>query len=307
MKRLAVFLCITIVLTGLPISVGANVTPISVLTSVEEILYGNASSGSLIERIERIEKDIFGSVQDGAAMLRIDRANTFLQSTEAQGGSMKLHLNLAEWGFTGSLTDGQPLIKRLESLEQEWYGAPQQGSLADRTRDMMLMIWGTTNLDLKKVTLPPETLVRISLLESVNSSTAEVGDRIRYRIVDDVMVDGRMVVPAGSEGVAVVTEVISARRLGRDGRIVIDFGRVPSLDGTFVDLRVDQRATEKNQSMELAAGASMAGVMLLGPIGLIGGYFVKGKDVGIEANQPFYVETLRATQLSGFILRPAAK
>jgi hypothetical protein len=51
----------------------------------------------------------------------------------------------------------------------------------------------------------------------------------------------------------------------------------------------------------------MAGVMLLGPLGLVGGYFVKGKDVGIQERQPFYVETLRTVQLSGFILRPAAK
>ena len=29
---------------------------------------------------------------------------------------MKLHLNLAEWGFTGNLTDGQPLVERLERL-----------------------------------------------------------------------------------------------------------------------------------------------------------------------------------------------
>ena len=95
--------------------------------------------------------------------------------------------------------------------------------------------------------------------------------------------------------------------MGRDGRIVIDFGRVASLDGTFVELRVDQRATEKNKSLELAAGASMAGVMLLGPVGLVGGYFIKGKDVGIQERQPFYVETLRAVQVSGLILRPAAK
>jgi hypothetical protein len=291
MKRLAVLLCCLIIFAGLPLPAAANVTPISVLTAVEETLYGQAGTGALIERIERIEHDVFGGVQPGAAMIRIDRVNTFLQSTEAQGGSMKLHLNLAEWGFTGVLTDGKPLIERLEKLEQEWYGQPQTGSIADRTRDMMLNIWGTTELDLKKVTLPAETLVRISLLQSVNSGTTKVGDKVPYRVVDDVMVDGRMVIPAGTEAVATVTEVSSAGPLGRDGRIVIDFGRVASLDGTFVELRVDQRATEKNKSLELAAGASMAGVMLLGPVGLVGGYFIKGKDVGIQERQPFYVET----------------
>jgi len=307
MKRLAVLLCCFVIFAGLPLPAAANVTPVTVLTAVEETLYGEAGTGALVERIERIEKDVFGSVQEGAAMVRIDRVYTFLQSTEAQGGSMKLHLNLAEWGFTGVLTDGQPLIQRLERLEQEWFGEPQSGPLTERVRNMMLSIWGTTDLDVKKVTLPEATLVKIALLKTVNSGTTKVGEKVPYRVVEDVMIDGRMVIPAGTEAVATVTEVTSAGPLGRDGRIVIDFGKVASLDGTFVDLRVDQRATEKNKSLELAAGASMAGVMLLGPLGLVGGYFVKGKDVGIEARQPFYVETLRAVQLSGFILRPAAR
>ena len=105
-----------------------------------------------------------------------------------------------------------------------------------------------------------------------------------------------------------MTEVSSAGPLGRDGRIDDRF-RAASHPSTarFVELRVDQRATEKNKSLELAAGASMAGVMLLGPLGLVGGYFVKGKDVGIQERQPFYVETLRTVQLSGFILRSSRK
>ena len=94
---------------------------------------------------------------------------------------------------------------------------------------------------------------------------------------------------------------------GQDGRVVVDFGRLTTLDGTRVKLQVDETATEKNKSLELAAGASMAGILLLGsPVGLVGGYFVRGKDVKIEANVPFFVETERATSVSGFYFRPAS-
>lgn len=89
--------------------------------------------------------------------------------------------------------------------------------------------------------------------------------------------------------------------------VVVDFGRLTTLDGTRVKLQVDETATEKNKSLELAAGASMAGILLLGsPVGLVGGYFVRGKDVKIEANVPFFVETERATSVSGFYFRPAS-
>lgn len=102
-----------------------------------------------------------------------------------------------------------------------------------------------------------------------------------------------------------MTEVTAAARLGKDGRVVLDFGRISALDGTQVPLKVDEKATERNRSLEFAAGASMAGIILLGPVGLVSGYFVRGKDVQIEADTHFFVETTRATPSLGFYFRPA--
>ena len=87
--------------------------PISVLTAVEETLYGQAGTGALIERIERIEHDVFGGVQPRTTMIRIDRVNTFCRAQKRKG-SVKLHLN---WlmGVPGVLTDGKPLIERSRS------------------------------------------------------------------------------------------------------------------------------------------------------------------------------------------------
>ncbi|NLJ74921.1 MAG: hypothetical protein GX331_08015, partial [Firmicutes bacterium] len=110
MKRLVVLLCAAVIVAGIPVSAGANVTPLSALVSVEEVLYGEVQAGSLLERIERVENDIYGKPQEGAVLLRIDRVQSFLESTEGKEGSLKLQLNLAEWGFMASLTDGQPLI-----------------------------------------------------------------------------------------------------------------------------------------------------------------------------------------------------
>ena len=167
------------------------------------------------------------------------------------------------------------------------------------------MIWGTTKLDVKPVDLKSQSLVRIRMLTDVDSEKSREGEVVKYRVVDDVLVDGRVVIPAGAEGTGRITEVVTARSMGRDGRVLIDFGSVPALDGSRVPLRVDEKATEKNKSIELAAGASMAGVLLLGPIGLVGGYFVKGQNVKIPTGTEFYLETDRALRISGFLLRPA--
>lgn len=305
-KVLSALLVFTFIVQVLPQVALANTTPLDSLVSVEGLLYGQAQEGSLLERIERIELDIYGATQQGAVLMRIDQVQSFLQSAEGEGG-LQLRLNLAEWGFTASFTSGEPLIDRLQNLEIVLYGAPQTGNIAKRAETLMMDIWGTTKLDTKRVTLPAQSLVRITLLKTVDSGKAQVGDLIDYRVAEDVMVDGRVVIPAGVISQAKVTEVSSAGRLGKDGRIVVDFGKIVSLDGTPVRLRVDEKATQENKSLELAAGASMAGIVLLGPVGLVGGYFVKGKDVKIEANTQFYVETERATPVSGFYFRPAQK
>ncbi len=311
-KGTAVFLSFLLVLSLVPAIVFADGgavhgTPLSSLVAVEKILYGEEQAGALLERIEQMEMDIFGASQEGPVLLRIERINAFLESPHGDKGGLQLFLNLSEWGFTTGVNMADPLLKRLENMETILLGSPQEGNIAHRTEQIMLLVWGTTKLDIKTVDLPEASLVKVALLDTVDSGTAQVGDYVSYKVVENVMVDGRIVIPAGSAGRAKVLEVSSAKRLGRDGRLVLEFGRIASLDGSTVKLRVDERATEENKSLELAAGASMAGVILLGPVGLVGGYFVKGKDVRIEKNVEFFVETERAAKVSGFLLRGAAK
>lgn len=303
-KSIAFVVSFLLVLALIPPVVSANVTPLASLETVEKLLYGDTQMGSLLERIEKVEMDIYGAVQEGAVLVRIDRVQSFLKNAQGDGG-LQLLLNLAEWGFSATLTAEKPMFERLQGLEVVLYGIAQTGNIAKRTERLMLDVWGTTKLDVKKVTLPAQTLVKVALLKTVDSGKAQVGDEVIFRVVEDVMVDGRVVIPAGVTSKAYVTEVSSAGRLGKDGRVVVDFDRVSSLDGTQIRLKVDETATQHNKSLELAAGASMAGIVLLGPVGLVGGYFVKGKDVKIEANAQFYVETERATPVSGFYFRPA--
>lgn len=304
-KSLVLMLIVLLIGALIPSAISANVTPLTSLVMVEELLYGDAQAGALLERIEKVELDIYGAVQEGAVLMRIDRVLSFLQSGDG-GGGLQLLLNLAEWGFSAIVSGEQAMFARLEALESVLYGSTQTGDIAKRAERLMLDIWGTTKLDVKRVSLPARSLVKIQLLKSIDSGQAKVGNEVVYEVVEDVIAEGRIVIPTGARGVATVTEVSSAGRLGRDGRVVIDFGRLTSLDGTRIKLLVDETATEKNKSLELAAGASMAGIILLGPVGLVGGYFIRGKDVKIEANVPFYVETERASSVSGFYFRPSS-
>lgn len=306
MKQLTILFAVCIALSLVSGIAGAS-TPVESLGEVERILYGSERTGALLERIASVERDIFGEVMQGAVLIRIDRARAFLIENRGDGPSLYLQLNLAEWGFLARLTQGQPLIDRITKLEKDLLGLSQSGSLAERSRDLMMMIWGTTDLDIRPVELREGSLVRIRLLTEVDSGKVRVGDEVAFRVIEDVQVEGRIVIPAGAEGYGVIKDVVSAGRLGRDGRVDIDFRTVSAFDGVPIRLKVDEKATEKNLSLELAAGASMAGVILLGPLGLVSGYFVKGRDIHIPAGTEFFVETERTTRTTGFLLRPSSR
>ena len=61
-----------------------------------------------------------------------------------------------------------------------------------------------------------------------------------------------------------------ASNFGRDAEVQIDFKTMRTMDGTDVAMTLGEASKEKMQSMAYAAGASIAGIALLGPIGIIG-------------------------------------
>ena len=92
----ALTLVLTLILPVLASPALANVTPLGSLVIVEEMLYGEAQTGSLLERIEKIELDIYGKVQEGAVLMRIDRVPVFSRILRE---TAPLLLNLANGAF----------------------------------------------------------------------------------------------------------------------------------------------------------------------------------------------------------------
>ena len=291
---------------AVPVSAQAN-TPLENIRQLEIMLYGQAQGGALIERLERLERDVFGETKTGPILVRVDNLSSYLSSGLGTESSLNLKLNAIEWMVYQEVSVGQPLYGRLERLESAMFGTIQSGSLAARTNELLMMVWATDKLNVDVVTVPKETLVKVKLLSELDSSKNKVGDPVRYRVLEDVIIKDRLVIPAGTEGVGKVREVSNAKRLGQDGRIVVDFGTLPAIDGTPVTLVMEEKATEKNKSLELAAGAGMVGAMILSsPIGLAGAWFVKGKDVVLPVGTEFYVEVMRDARVSGLSLIPGA-
>ena len=147
----------------------------------------------------------------------------------------------------------------------------------------------TVRRDGGKYVLAHDSLIKVKLRETLDSRSTKVGEKFTFVVVEDVEYEGKKIISTGATGTGIVKNVRRHGRWGRSGRINCQFNHVTTPTGKNVTLAMSKRARECNESVGYAAGASMVGLIALGPIGIVGGMFVYGKDVTIPKGSVFYL------------------
>ena len=111
-----------------------------------------------------------------------------------------------------------------------------------------------------------------------------------------------LLVPAGTVGSGTITSLKKARSFGRNGALDITFDTIPAIDGTEFTAVQGKEAKDKTRSEVKAAGASVAGAVLLGPVGLVGGAFIKGKNIEYPAGATVYVQPQDSVTIQGLVI-----
>jgi hypothetical protein len=76
------------------------------------------------------------------------------------------------------------------------------------------------------------TPIKLVLGETISSSDAVLGQLVNFEVVEDVLVDGVVVVPKGGTAWATVTAAEPKRRLGRGGKLDLNVDKVRLTDGS---------------------------------------------------------------------------
>lgn len=118
--------------------------------------------------------------------------------------------------------------------------------------------------------------VALSEFLTTKGKALKVGQRIRLEVAQDVMVNGRLVIPARSPVEGVLTEVRNKGMWGKSGAIRLHINSV-SINGTPVRLTGD---------MDTRGQTGTAGV--IGSIAVlpIAGFFVTGTSAEMPLNMP---------------------
>jgi hypothetical protein len=135
----------------------------------------------------------------------------------------------------------------------------------------------TTSTDALEV--PVGTEVDVRLQNSLNSGTTQVEDRFEGTTNADVIVDGRVAIPAGSLVRGVVTSVEPGTRTNRTAKMTISFDQV-TIDGRSYPIRGTVTQAIEGEGIRGEAGRTAAGAGVGAIIGgILGGF--KGALAGI--------------------------
>ena len=305
MKRMTLFVLAAFCVTLLPspaFAAGTEQTPLEKLSAVEKILYGMEQTGSLVERTNKLERELFGKPGRDALMSKVDKIYVYVRETSPASPSLVFKLGALEWSLTQSVVKG-PVISRLDTLEKTVNGVGAAGSIDLRVSRLMAITFSGGRMQVGQASLNKDTLVKIKTVTLLDSKKNRAGDPVEFEAAEDVYASGMLIIPKGAVGLGKLTKVESAQNFGRDAKMEISFETVEALDMTKVPTLLGEKAKEETKSMAGAAGAGVAGMILLGPIGVVGAAFVHGKNITIPAGTMLFIQTQSDVEVVGLIAK----
>lgn len=299
-KRKIACLLAVMAVCGTMAAGAADYTILEKAEKTETTVYGTTQPGSLNDRIKALDKLLNGTyTTSGTIQNQTDELYKKVYGSNGSELSLMAAVNLMQWQYSGEITDA-PLLVQVEELEQGIDGKIQSGSLMGRVASLRSSLLGNKKYISQVTTIPEGTIVTLKNMDELNSKTIQEGDIVRFSVAEDVVVGDTIAIPKGMETDATVTKARKSGRFGKDGKIEITYGTVRAADGTPVPLTIGEKVKEQYKRVAGAVGASAAGAIILGPVGLVGGLFVHGNDVEIPAGTEMYAETSENATVVGF-------
>jgi len=267
----------------------------------EESVLGKIGKGGVLERIANLETALFGKTSSGSLMKRAEHLSNALYRGLANTGPLLSIANYTEWQLKQSVSS-EPLVKRVPEIEKLVLGKPLKGPMSTRLRQVIQTAVLGKPLHVQRIILNEGILVKMKTLDPVSTRDCNVDDSFRFAVADDIIQDGCLVIPRGLTGTCRILQVRKAQKFGRNGSIAIEFETIQAIDGSDVPLAVNARAIENNKQAGFAAGASLVGMAALGPVGLLGGVLVSGKDVDLPAGTEIFASIKEPVEVGSIYL-----
>ena len=117
---------------------------------------------------------------------------------------------------------------------------------------MVASIFAPASFAQKQVTLKAGTPVILATTTNLSSKTVVSGNTVDFKVVSDVIVDGHIVIPAGTIAKGQVSNVSKASALGKGGELSVGINTINAIDGTMIPLSGANISATGNSKVGLA-------------------------------------------------------
>jgi len=140
-----------------------------------------------------------------------------------------------------------------------------------------------------EVFLLKDTILNIELETAISSKTAKVGDGVPFVLMDNIIINDVVVVKKESKINAKVMKATSKGLFGRAGKLEFTINSLESVNGVKIPLQY----TTKRE-----AGDNDGAVAVAATVSIIGGLFMKDKNVSLPAGSKFAATVVNNTDLN---------
>lgn len=137
--------------------------------------------------------------------------------------------------------------------------------------------------------IPADTILHVELMEEISSKSIKKGAPVPLKLQENLIVNDVIVVPAGTDVEGVVTQAKKNGMFGRSGKLEFSINSVKAINGVRIPL---EYLTKKE------AGSDGGAVAVATAVSLIGGLFMKGKNVSFPAGSVFDARVTSDTDLN---------
>lgn len=273
------------------------------ISRVERYIYGDEQTAETADRLRQIEEDLFGRSTGQTDSEKSRYLHDFIFKGSASNLSLDMKLSFLEWKLFNKTGEGT-LEARLAEIDKKVIGNVSMEPMAFRLEQLVHLTIERGLISLHTVTIPAGTEIRLRMKKDLSSLTAAKGDKIPMVVADDLFINGNIL--AMTKGGIVTAEVKNVRRGGRFGRtgyVNLDVRNIESMDASLLPIKIEDAGSKfDKRKIGMAAGASTLGYLVLGPIGLAGGAFIKGGEVEVPAGTEISVVTTEDRKVTGVLV-----
>ncbi|MCC6441911.1 MAG: hypothetical protein IT210_00485 [Armatimonadetes bacterium] len=165
---------------------------------------------------------------------------------------------------------------------------------------LAMIIMGIPSLaQAEEVLVSKGTEIPLKFASSVRSKTSKVGQKVYFTVSQDVVLGSILIVKKGTRTTGTIRAIKRPGKFGKSARVHIDLDAVEAVDGTPIPLQNITRTHKQGETTATAGAASIGGALILGPVGVVSGLFVKGREVEAKPGRALNVEVVRDTRVNG--------